>query len=166
MLRIAVKNRGCGVPPPPREYEVQLLLGGWGHVWAYLCVQKNRGSLEWVLLENIGIQMSWAAAIFFFSFSVLGENSCYVLWLGFGLNVVSFKNKSMLSKLPFREGTQQSFREELITDAGPNHLLAYSLWAALLPKPSPSQSWDLTFHTRCSLFNHHPGLKTAPMHQA
>lgn len=47
------------------------------------------------LLENIGIQVSWGAAVLS---SVLGENQCYVLWLGFGLSAVSFKNNSMLSK--------------------------------------------------------------------
>lgn len=121
------------------EYEVQLLLGRWGHFWAYLCVQKNRVSWEWVLSENIGIYVSWAAAVFP---SVLGENNCYVLWLGFGLNVVSFKNKSMLNHPQFREGTQQSCPEMPIVDVGPNHLRAHLLRAALsvhalsFPKPS------------------------------
>lgn len=138
--RIAANNRGCGIPPPPVECETQLLLGRWGHFWAYLCVQKNCMSLEWVLLENIGIQVSWGAAVFS---SLLGENQCYVLWLGFGLSVVSFKNKSILNKPKFRENTQQSFPEMLlIIDAGPKHLRAHLLCAALsvhaLSPPKPS----------------------------
>lgn len=67
-------------------YEIQLLLGGWDHFWAYLCVQKNCMSLELILFENIRIQVPWDAVVF----SLAWERINTVFWLGFGLNVVSF----------------------------------------------------------------------------
>lgn len=62
--RITTNNRGCGVTWSPMVHEIQPLIGGWDHFWAYLCVQKNRLSLELVLFENIRIQVLWNAAVF------------------------------------------------------------------------------------------------------
>lgn len=90
--RIGAKNRGCGVPLFLMVHEIQLLLGGWNHFGAYLCVQKNCMSLELFLFENITIQVLWDAVVFFFG---LVENKYCVLWLGLGLSVVSLINKIM-----------------------------------------------------------------------